>query len=46
MKEFINNNFFELTILVSIITICIFMLIGINKVEKKKLQKDNNDRFM
>lgn len=45
MKEFINDNFFELTILASIITICIFMLIDINKVEKN-CKKDNNDSFM
>ena len=41
MKEFINDNFFQLTILASIITICIFMLIVINKVEKN-CKKDNN----
>lgn len=41
MKEFIDDNFFQLTILASIITICIFMLIDINEVEKS-CKKDNN----
>ena len=45
MKEFIDDNFFQITILASIITICIFMLIGINKVENN-CKKDNNDSFM
>ena len=45
MKEFINDDFFMLIILLSILTFCILMLIDINKIEKY-CKKDNNDSFM
>lgn len=45
MKEFIDDKFFTLTILLSILIFCILMLIDINKIEKN-CKKNNNDSFM
>lgn len=38
VKEFINNNFFQLTILVIVITLCFMSLIIIGKVEDNYYQ--------
>lgn len=34
MRKFINDNFFQLTILAIIFTMCIFTLIHIHQIEK------------
>lgn len=38
IKEFINNNFFQLTILAIVVTLCFMSLIVIDKVEDNYYQ--------
>lgn len=38
IKEFINNNFFQLTILAIVVTLCFMSLIIIDKVEDNYYQ--------
>ena len=42
MKEFINNNFFPLTIVGIVVAVCILGLIHIHKVEKYCETEESN----